>query len=55
MLRECDVVSVERTGKHQHYRLNPEPLRDLREGWLAEFSKAHMQSLKALRRAAEAT
>lgn len=53
VLRECDVVKVQRRGKQQHYSVHPKPLHDLREGWLTEFSKAHIQSLKALRRIAE--
>jgi len=53
VLRECDVVRVERRGKHQHYSLEPEPLRELRDGWLADFSRQSMKSLSALRRAVE--
>ena len=53
VLRECDVVRVERRGKEQRYSLHPEPLQDLREGWLASFADNQLKSLQRLRRIAE--
>jgi len=53
VLRECDVVRVERRGKQQCYSLEAEPLREMRDGWLADFSRQSMESLSALRRAVE--
>jgi DNA-binding transcriptional ArsR family regulator len=53
VLRECGVVRSLRGGKQQHYALDPEPLRRIRDDWLASFGTMQMNSLKALRRAVE--
>jgi DNA-binding transcriptional ArsR family regulator len=53
VLKECGVVSAEREGQAQIYRLDPRPLRQLHEGWLAGFARGHVDSLKALRRQVE--
>jgi len=53
VLKECGVVSAEREGKAQIYRLNPRPLEQIRDGWLARFTQGHVESLKALRRQVE--
>lgn len=54
VLKECGVVRSEREGKAQIYTLDPRPLQQLRDGWLAGFAKGHTESLKALRRRVEA-
>ena len=53
VLRECGLVNVERDGKTQNYTLNPQPLKDIRDGWLAGFATMQTQSLAALRRRVE--
>lgn len=53
VLRECGVVRSHRRGKAQNYTLNPEPLADIRNGWLASFSRMQNASLRALRRKVE--
>lgn len=53
VLRECEVVSVERRGREQWYQLDPGPLRELRSGWLAEVTDRSVRSLRALRNTAE--
>ena len=53
VLKECGVVSAERDGKAQIYRLNPRPLQQIRDGWLASFPQKHVESLKALRKRVE--
>jgi len=53
VLRECGLVSVERTGKTQNYTLNAQPLNDIRDGWLANFATMQTQSLAALRKRIE--
>ncbi|MPZ99273.1 MAG: ArsR family transcriptional regulator [Dehalococcoidia bacterium] len=53
VLRECGVVTTHRRGKTQNYALNPEPLLEVREGWLRTFAKMHTDSLSRLRRIAE--
>jgi DNA-binding transcriptional ArsR family regulator len=53
VLRECGLVNVERDGKTQNYTLNPQPLNEIREGWLANFATMQTQSLAALRKRVE--
>lgn len=53
VLRECGVVDATKIGKAQIYTLNPKPLNDMREGWLATFSDVQTSSLKALREIVE--
>jgi DNA-binding transcriptional ArsR family regulator len=55
VLRECAVVTAERRGKHRNYRVNPEPLNSMRNGWLANFADMQSESLRALRKRAEST
>ena len=50
VLRECGVISCRRHGKEQLYSVNPEPLNDIRDGFLAGFATMQTASLKALRR-----
>ena len=53
VLRECGVLHCTRRGKEQLYSVNPEPLNEIREGFLAGFATMQTQSLKALRRKVE--
>lgn len=53
VLKECGVVSAERDGQAQIYRLNPRPLQQIHDGWLASFARMQVESLKALRRRVE--
>ncbi len=53
VLRECGVVRAEREGQAQIYRLDPRPLQQIRDGFLASFARAHVESLRALRRRVE--
>jgi DNA-binding transcriptional ArsR family regulator len=53
VLRECKVVECRTKGKTRIYRLNPKPLVNLRDGWLAKFGDVHNASLRSLRARAE--
>ena len=53
VLRECGVLHCTRRGKEQLYSVNPEPLNEIRDGFLAGFATMQTQSLKALRRKVE--
>ena len=53
VLKECGVVSCLRDGKAQFYTLNPKPLKQIRDTWLARFGTLQVESLRALRKAAE--
>jgi DNA-binding transcriptional ArsR family regulator len=49
VLRECGVLDCVRDGKEQVYSVNPEPLNDIRNEFLAGFARMQTRSLKALR------
>ena len=53
ILRECRLVVTEPRGRENFYALDPRPIVQARDGWLASFSKSHTESLKALRRIVE--
>jgi DNA-binding transcriptional ArsR family regulator len=54
VLRECGVVNCRRDGKAQLYTLNPHPLEKIRDVWLGRFGTMQVESLAALREAAQA-
>lgn len=53
VLRECGVLHSTRRGREQLYSVNPKPLNEIRDGFLAGFATMHTESLKALRRKVE--
>ncbi len=53
VLKECGVVTSHRNGKSQNYVLDPRPLTEIRDGWLAGFSRMQVASLRALRKRVE--
>lgn len=53
ILRECRLVAAESKGRENRYALDPRPIMQARDGWLATFSKGYVENLKALRRIVE--
>jgi DNA-binding transcriptional ArsR family regulator len=53
VLRECRLVATESRGRENLYALDPRPIVQARDGWLATFSASHRESLKELRRIVE--
>jgi DNA-binding transcriptional ArsR family regulator len=53
VLRECGVVRCTRHGTERLYSVDPEPINEIRDGFLAGFATMQTQSLKALRRRVE--
>lgn len=53
VLRESGLVKDRAIGRTRHYRLMPEPLAEIRDGWLASFATMYTDSLSELRRRAE--
>ena len=53
VLKECGVVASKRNGKSNEYVLDAGPLTDIRDRWLAGFSKMQTASLRALRERVE--
>lgn len=53
VLRQCGVVNSRREGKARKYSLEPAPLCEIRDAWLADFGGMQVKSLRALRELAE--
>ena len=53
VLRECRLVAAESRGREKRYALDPRPIAQVRDGWLASFGRSHVGNLKALRRIVE--
>jgi DNA-binding transcriptional ArsR family regulator len=53
VLRECGVVSITREGRMQRYTIQPGPILEARDGWMAQFAKQQTQSLARLRQRVE--
>ena len=53
VLRSSGLVRVEEVGREWHYRLEPGPLREMQDEWLAPFAPFWQQSLRRLKRRAE--
>lgn len=53
ILRECGVVISFKHGKTQNYALKPEPIDEIRTGWMQGFAKRQMKSLSTLRNIVE--
>lgn len=49
ILRECGLVDLSAQGRESVYALNPAPLVQARDGWLATFTQRHISALRALR------
>jgi DNA-binding transcriptional ArsR family regulator len=54
VLRDAGLVAAQEVGREWHYRLEPGPLRDMQEEWLAAFAPLWQTSLRKLKRRAEA-
>jgi DNA-binding transcriptional ArsR family regulator len=47
VLRRADLVRERRDGRQRYYRLNPEPLREVRE-WMRTYEKFWTRKLRGL-------
>jgi DNA-binding transcriptional ArsR family regulator len=53
VLRDAGLVHARELGREWHYQLDPGPLGDIYEDWLARFAPLWEASLKQLKRQAE--
>jgi len=53
VLRRAMLVSARQQGRVQHYRLQPQPLAEIYEGWLATFAPLWDESLARLKERVE--
>jgi|ERR1051325_9688168 DNA-binding transcriptional ArsR family regulator len=49
VLREADLVRVEKIGRHRRYKLNPAPLREI-DDWIAHYRAFWSRRLEKLGR-----
>lgn len=54
MLREAGLVSERTEGRFRYYRLQPGPLKEFWEGWLAKYQRFWDDRLAALKQIVEA-
>ncbi|MFZ5817578.1 MAG: ArsR/SmtB family transcription factor [Bacillota bacterium] len=53
VLREAGLVSERQEGRYRLYRLEPEPLREIWEGWLQKYQRFWSDRLLDLKRLVE--
>ncbi len=53
VLREADLVTTEKKGRHRIYRLNPIPLEDLWKNWLSRYETVWQERLETLKQVVE--
>lgn len=53
LLRDANLISVVRRGREKWHYLNPVPIHELQQRWIAPFEEPRLQVLDAIRRQAE--
>ena len=53
VLAETNLISTVRRGREKWHYLNPVPIHDMRQRWIAPFEEPRMRALDAIRRQAE--
>lgn len=53
VLRDADLITTEKQGRHRIYRLNPVPLEDLWKNWLSRYEGVWQDRLEALKQVVE--
>ena len=53
VLEDARLVLVERAGRSKHHFLNPIPIREVHDRWIAPYREPHVVGLLALRDRAE--
>jgi DNA-binding transcriptional ArsR family regulator len=53
VLREAQLVRAREVGREQHYTLDPEPLADIYQKWIAPFVPGWEAGLQELKRLVE--
>ena len=55
VLREAELVRAREVGREQHYTLDPEPLAEIYQRWIAPFVAGFETALAELKRRAESS
>ena len=54
-LEAANLIATVRRGREKLHYLNPVPINDIAERWVAKYEHAHLTALSALKRAMEGT
>jgi DNA-binding transcriptional ArsR family regulator len=53
ILERANLIAVQRQGREKLHFINPVPINDIAERWLAKFQRSHLRALSALKKALE--
>jgi DNA-binding transcriptional ArsR family regulator len=53
ILESANLIAVQRQGRAKLHIINPVPINDIAERWLAKFQRSHLRALSALKKALE--
>jgi len=53
ILESATLIAVQRQGREKLHFINPVPINDIAERWLAKFQRSHLRAVSALKKALE--
>jgi DNA-binding transcriptional ArsR family regulator len=53
ILESANLIAVQRQGREKLHFINPLPINEIAERWLAKFQRSHLRALSALKKALE--
>jgi len=53
ILEGANLIAVQRQGREKLHFINPVPINDIAERWLAKFQRSHLRAVSALKKALE--
>jgi DNA-binding transcriptional ArsR family regulator len=53
ILDGANLIAVQRRGREKLHFINPVPINDIAERWLAKFRRGHLRALSALKKSLE--
>ena len=53
VLEAAGLLTTRKVGRSKHHYLNPTPIRQIHDRWIAKYAEVHTDRLAAIKRAAE--
>ncbi|MEJ0007444.1 MAG: metalloregulator ArsR/SmtB family transcription factor [Steroidobacteraceae bacterium] len=53
ILENANLISVQRQGREKLHFINPVPINEIAERWIAKFQRSHLRALSALKKSLE--
>ncbi len=53
ILENANLITVQRQGREKLHFINPVPINDIAERWLAKFQRRQLRAVSALKKALE--